>query len=419
MSANPGTDPTGPTARSTAGVGVASLVAAASGYVALVIAANVLDKAANADFLVFWGLLFFLFGTLGGLQSAVTRSVHVARTSEPAPAAADHGALVLRHGLLVGGALAAAVAVTSPAWAHTVLGPAPYPRVALVVLGTLAFAGHSSVAGSLAGRGNWSDYSRLVGAEALMRLVLVAAVGLAGASLMGLQIATTAAAATWLLLTLVPQIRATRRQRADTAGPAFLRASWQAMVGAASSAALVVGFPVLLRVTTPQETFELAAPILLAIQLTRAPLLIPLNAYQGVAITHFLSHRDQGARPLLRLAGVIGAVGAVGAVAAALVGPWLMEVVREGYRVDPVVLGGLTLTAALVALLTLTGAATLALGGHRAYALGWLTATVCSALVLLLPGSVAARTVASLAVGPVFGVLVHVVWVRRALRGRR
>jgi len=408
------------TARGVTGVGVASLAAAASGYVVLVIAANVLDKAANADFLTFWGLLFFLFGTLGGLQSAVTRSVHVARTRGSNPPPEGRGALVLPHGLLVGGVLAAAVALTSPAWAHAVLGPSPYGLVAFVAVAVLAFAGHSSVAGSLAGLGSWTDYSRLVGAEALVRLALVAAVALAGAGPLGLEAATAAAAATWLLLTLLPQVGDVRRQRSDVGSRAFLTASGQAMVGAASSAALVVGFPVLLRVSTPPDSFALAAPLLLAIQLTRAPLLIPLSAYQGVAITHFLTHRDRGARPLLRLAGIIGAVGAVGAVAAALVGPWLMEsLLGEGYRVDPVVLGGLTLTAALLALLTLTGAATLALGGHRTYAVGWLTATVCSALALLLPGTLATRAVVSLAVGPAIGVLVHVVWVRRALPVRR
>jgi O-antigen/teichoic acid export membrane protein len=189
------------------------------------------------------------------------------------------------------------------------------------------------------------------------------------------------------------------------------------MLGSASSAALVVGFPVLLRVTSSEDAYAQAAPLLLAVVLTRAPLLIPLNAYQGMAITHFVSHRAQGARPLLRVAGIIGVVGSVGAGAAALIGPWLMEIIfSEGYRVDPLVLAGLTLTAALLALLTLTGAATLALGGNRAYAAGWLMATVCATLALLLPGTIAFRTILALALGPTIGIAVHVAWARRALR---
>lgn len=420
---------TGITARGATGVGAASLVAAASGYAVLVIAANVLDKAENADFLSFWGLLFFLFGALGGLQSEVTRSVHVARTAHlptrvatgtTAPEVAPGGALVLPLGLFVGGAMAAIIAVTSPIWAHAVLGSHPQVPVTLIALAVVAFAGHCTVAGTLAGRGQWTVYSQLVGAEALVRLLLAIAVGVAGAGPLGLRAASATAAATWLLLTAVPRVRSVRQQRADATSRTFLTASGQAMVGAASSAGLVVGFPVLLRISTPADAFALAAPLLLAVQLTRAPLLIPLNAYQGVAITHFLAHRDRGARPLIRLAAVIGAVGLVGAGAAALVGPWLMELLLgSGYRVGPVILGTLTLTAALLALLTLTGAATLALDGHRVYAIGWLAATVCSAAALLLPGSLEARVLTSLALGPLVGIAVHVLWVRRDLRRRR
>jgi O-antigen/teichoic acid export membrane protein len=413
-----GTD-AGISARGATGVGVASLVAAASGYGVLVLAANVLTKAANADFLTFWGLVFFLFGTLGGLQSEVSRSVHVARTS-PDPDAGRRGVPILATSLVIGAAGAALVALTSPWWSGVVLGADAAPQVAIVAFAVLAFSGQTAMAGTLAGRGQWTTYARLVGAEALMRLTLAVVLTLLGAGSTGLQIATGAAAATWLLFTVSDRIRSVRRQRSADHGRAFVTGGGQAMIGTAASAALVVGFPVLLRVSTPHDVFKLAAPLLLAIQLTRAPLLIPLNAYQGVAITHFLDKRDEGARPLLRLAAIITAVGVVGAVAAALVGPWIMTTLfGEGYHVPPLVLAGLTLTAALMALLTLTGSAVLALGKHQAFVLGWLAATVCSAASLPMPGELSTRVVVSLAVGPVVGIVVHVLWMRRALRAER
>lgn len=407
----------GITARGAAGVGLASVVAAGSGMLVLITSAKVLSLADNADFFAFWGLLFFFFGALSGLQNEVTRSVHVERTqSLDAAGPGPSGARILPLGLLIGAILAAAIALSSPLWAPAVLGPAPGVLVAVVAVAVLAFAGHSTVAGALAGRGLWTGYSRLVGAEATTRLLLVLAVAAVGATALGLAVATAAATATWLVLSLGPQVRGMWHQRADVDGPRFLSSSAQAMVGAASSAALVVGFPVLLKVSTPTAVYELAAPVLFAVTLTRAPLLIPLTAYQGVAITHFLNNRDQGARPLARLASIIGAAGAVAAVAAALVGPWLMALIRPEYRVDSLVLGALTLTAAGLALLTLTGAATLALGRHRAYATGWLVATACSAAVLLIPGTLEIRVVASLAAGPLTGVLVHVASMRRGLR---
>ena len=44
---------------------------------------------------------------------------------------------------------------------------------------------------------------------------------------------------------------------------------------------------------------------------------------------------------------------------------------------------------------------------HRAYSLGWVSATVASALLLLLPLGLETRTVIALLCGPVVGIAVH------------
>lgn len=402
------------------GVGVASLVAAAAGYLVLLVAARVLDPADNADFLAFWGLLFFCFGVLGGLQNETTRAVHVTLDGAGPAGGPVAGPRVLRAGLLVGGVAAAVLLGTGPLWARAVLGPDPWLLLVVVAVSVVAFSGHAAIAGALAGGGSWPTYARLVGAESVVRLVLTAGAAAAGLAGAGMAAGAGLAAATWLGFSAAPAVRAARTRRAGMPGRAFAAGTAQAMAGTAASAALVVGFPVLLRVTTPAEAYAQAAPLLMAVQLTRAPLLIPLNAYQGVAITHFLAHRERGARPLVLIGGAVVAVGAVGAAAAALVGPWLMAaVLGPAYRVPGGVLAGLTASAVALGLLTLTGAAVLALGRHRAYAAGWVVATVVSAAVLLAPGPLELRAVLSLACGPLVGVLVHAAAVRRATAGRR
>ena len=60
-----------------------------------------------------------------------------------------------------------------------------------------------------------------------------------------------------------------------------------------------------------------------------------------------------------------------------------------------------------IALLTLTGAATVAAALHRAYASGWISATVASMLLLLLPVGLETRTVIALLCGPMVGIAVH------------
>jgi hypothetical protein len=58
-------------------------------------------------------------------------------------------------------------------------------------------------------------------------------------------------------------------------------------------------------------------------------------------------------------------------------------------------------------MLTLTGAAVVAAALHRAYALGWVGATVASTALLLLPLPLETRTVIALLCGPLVGIAVH------------
>ena len=61
------------------------------------------------------------------------------------------------------------------------------------------------------------------------------------------------------------------------------------------------------------------------------------------------------------------------------------------------------------ALLTLTGALTQALEQHAWYLAGWLVATATAVALLLTPGTMAGRTLLALTVGPLVGILVHLV----------
>jgi O-antigen/teichoic acid export membrane protein len=411
------TSPTVVTARSTAGVGVASIVAAGSAYLVLVIVGRTLSLADTADFLTFWSLLFFVFGTLGGLQNETIRAVHVS-VEEGTTTQGSRAPVV---GLAVGLALAALVLVSGPLWADSVLSPDPLRLTVVVAVGAVAFAGHSAVAGTLGGTARWHAFSGLVAGEAVTRLALVAGAALLGAGVVGLATAVAGAAATWLLASTVPTVRHALGVRTGASVTQMLRPTGLALLGAASNAALVVGFTVLLQATTDPVVFRTtAAPLVMAVLATRAPLLVPLGAYQGMAITYVLRHRADGLRPLVRIAAFIMAVGVAVAGLAALLGPWLMAaVLGEEYRVPALLLFELTLAATVLALLAMTGAAALAVRAHLAFSLGWLTATATTFLCLLLPTDIETRTVVSLVAGPLVGVVVHVVAVRRAFVGRR
>jgi O-antigen/teichoic acid export membrane protein len=251
-----------------------------------------------------------------------------------------------------------------------------------------------------------------------VRLLLVALVAFVGAKTRGLEVASAAAAAVWIVFILVsPTGHRAARATGDTDLNQFLNRTGHAMIAAASTAVLVVGFPVLVRFTSSDLEWTTAAPLLLAISLTRAPLLMPLQAYQGVAIAHFISERDRGVSMLIRPAGAILGMGALGAAGAYLIGPFIMTAFfGPGYQVDGRLLAGLMLAAVCLALLTLTGSAVLATAQHTTYAVGWFLSSALSVAVLLSDLPLAFRSVLSLCVGPLLGIGIHLAAVHKASR---
>ena len=148
--------------------------------------------------------------------------------------------------------------------------------------------------------------------------------------------------------------------------------------------------------------------MILAVTLTRAPLLVPLTAMQGNLIAHFVDQRAERMQALMKPAAAVVGLGLLGVVAAGVFGPWLLRnAFGAEYRADGALLAWLTAAAIAIALLTLTGAATVAAALHRAYSLGWVSATVASTALLLLPLNIETRTVIALLCGPLVGIVVH------------
>ena len=185
---------------------------------------------------------------------------------------------------------------------------------------------------------------------------------------------------------------------------------------AGANAILVMGFPVLLRLTST-ELGARGGVIILAVTLTRAPVLVPLMTMQGNLIAHFVDERTNRLRALIGPSWVLGGIGAVGVLAASLVGPWLLRVAfGSQYDAGSALLAWLTAAAVAIGMLMLTGAAVVAAKLHRAYALGWVGATLASGLLLLLPLPLETRTVVALLCGPLVGIAVHLVALARAGR---
>lgn len=407
----------GPVARgSVARVGLATAISALCGYGVLYLAARQLEPAGFSVFGVFWGAFGLVTGAANGLLQEATREVRsrAAPTAAPVAAESPH-TRPMRVAIGVGVAAAVGIAVTSPLWAPLVFAEAQPLSVALLALGLGGFCMHATLLGMLAGTGRWSHYGALMVTDAATRLALAVTAFVSGWGLAGYLWATVGGSLAWLLLLAVsPAVRSAAQLRTAGAVSGFLRGAAHSIAAAGASAVLVMGFPVLLKATSGQLGAA-GGVVILAVTLTRAPLLVPMTAMQGNLIAHFVDHRSARLRALLGPAAIIVALGAVGVVAAFLVGPWILRVgFGPEYVTSGALLAWLTAAAVSIALLTLTGAAAVAAALHRAYAVGWVGATVAATVLLTCPWELETRTVVALLCGPLVGIAVHLTALARA-----
>lgn len=409
----------GPVARgSMARVGTATAVTALCGYGVIYLAARDLAPSGFSVFGVFWGAFGLVSGAALGLLQETTREVRACSIGAPrvdlAPVKRTHP---LRVAALVGLGAAVVIAATAPLWGERVFVEARWLSVGLLSVGLAGFCVHTTLLGMLAGINQWTQYGALMVTDAVIRVAVAAATVVLGWHLAGFLWATVVGSVAWLiLLAASPATRAAARLLTPGGTATFLRGAAHSITAAGASAILVMGFPVLLKLTSDELGAE-GGVIILAVTLTRAPLLVPLTSMQGNLIAHFVDERDDRVRALIAPAGLVAAIGAVGVLAAGAVGPWLLRVAfGPQYHASSALLAWLTGAAVAIAMLTLTGAATVAAALHRAYSLGWVGATVASGLLLLLPVSLQTRTVVGLLCGPLVGIGVHLVALSRATR---
>ncbi|KAA8970503.1 hypothetical protein [Mycobacterium sp.] len=401
-------------------VGSATVLTALCGYAVVYLAARDLAPAGFSVFAVFWGAFGLVTGAANGLLQETTREVRALGRPRGDPnghtnGTADGRTHPLRVAGLVGLAAAVAIVGSSPLWSAQVFSDARWLSVGLLGVGLAGFCLHATLLGMLAGAGYWTQYGALMVTDAVIRVTVAAATFVIGWGLVGFLWATVAGAVAWLvMLASSRSARAAARLRTPGDITTFLRGAAHSVTAAGASAILVMGFPVLLKASSSQLGAA-GGVVILAVTLTRAPLLVPLTALQGNLIAHFVDERSERLRALLGPAAVIGGIGAIGVLGAGLAGPWLLQLgFGPDYRTGGALLAWLTAAAVAIAMLTLTGAATVAAALHRAYALGWIGSTAAAAVLLMLPLPLQTRTVVGLLCGPLVGIGVHVVALARS-----
>ena len=411
-----------------------SLLAAVSTLLVTMIAQRALNGSELTEFLLFWAALFTVTGIITGIQPEITRAVGTARTRAVAGGAASaegsapQGARVVTVTAALGAIAGALVLVSSPLWAGHQIPHSAAVGVTVMAVGVFLYALQATMSGVTAGEDRWYLFAAVGGLESAGRLILMLAAALMIPSLAGLEVATVVPMGLWLILAFVTVSgRRLWVARADVpAGRLITNILWS-FLSSAAAAVLMMGFPNVLKASGAAESEPVVlGTLILAISITRSPIMIPLQAFQGVAVSAFLKQRHRPVAAFIKPAAAVVVVGAVGAVAAYLVGPLLFRLIyppaagaESAYEAaaSGITLGALVFASALLALMTLSGNMALAVNQHRIYLAGWVVAAaVTLSLAFLVPAPLVPRAIVALAVGPVCGFVVHMVGVSLASR---
>ena len=393
------------------------MVAGLAGYVVTWRVFVEVGAAGYSVFSVFWSALFLVVGVLFGVQQEATRSV-AHTTAEAAGLREGRRASIAWFALGLAAAVVVVVLATSPLWAQVSLGRANAGLAVLVAIGAGFNCLVAAASGVMAGAGLWRQLAAIVALDGVLRVILVLAVLAASPSIVALAIAVILPFPLSLAVVFAsaPRRILSRSQVGD--GYRALAANTgRTMLAASATALLINGFPLVLSFFTASSAHAQLGSLVLAITLTRAPILVPLTALSSFLVSRFSHHPETAPRTLTLIMGGIAVFAAVMCLGAFFIGvPVLKAVFGAQFDLDPGSLTALIGSAALIGALSVSGSAVLARGLHGRYAAGWVIASLVTLALLLLPLPLAPRAALALAAGPAVGLVVHLSALRRVAR---
>jgi O-antigen/teichoic acid export membrane protein len=398
----------------------ATVISGGTGYLVTALVAAVVDVADYTVFAVAWSALFLIVGALGGVQHELTRAASPLPAS-PLPGADSVGdaragrARASVFAAAVAGLVAALLAATAPLWAPPLLGDLAVTGALALIVGAVGYVLVAAVCGVLYGIEAWRPLAVMIALDGVLRLALVGIALAVGAPTALLLWAVAVPFALTLLLVVPVIARRLRRSQLDVGFGRLSANTARTVVAAAATAALIAGFPALLRATDPLAPEAVVGPLVLVLTLTRAPLVIPVMAMQSYLVVRLRAEPQGAGRRTAQLVALVLLVAALAAALLALVGPGLFAALfGPAYALDGAVIAGLVASAGFVAGLAITGPALLARERHSAVTAGWVVAVAVLLAVLLLPLPLTERALLALAAGPAVGLVVHAI----ALRSR-
>ncbi|OXM46254.1 hypothetical protein [Amycolatopsis alba] len=404
------------TGKSAGRIGVYLLIAIALGYVLTVVWGRTLSTADNAVLLSFWGMLMGLGAALSPLEQEISRqSAHAALEGRKA----GRPAVIAFVTSLVAVAVVALFTLIPPITDKVYGGQ--FALAVIVLAGGVSFAFQFAARGLLIGQNHVRSYSWLILVEAAVRILVVAALVVAGLTqVYWFAVAAATGSFAWLLFARGAARLVDPKLDAGEPAKPIVKNMLMLLAGAGLTASVITGYPALVNLLAPGGDKDKLGVLFVALFVARTPLTLmaPIQALAVPTVVR-LSSTEEGKHRLRRLL-ALGSVGALalaalGALIGWLIGPWVVRFVYDAKN-DPEAwwMAGLVWSSVLLAAMQLLAAVLVAQAKATKVLITWAAVVAATALVLLFfPGDTVVRAVVGLAAGPTVGLMVVMSFVVR------
>ncbi|WP_341957029.1 hypothetical protein [Microbacterium sp. LWH13-1.2] len=382
----------------------ATVIAGILGYVIQLLAPVLLEQEASyVTFSVLWSAVYLCVSAMSGVQQEVTRAARPSTAHAPNTVLRTFtiaaAGVIMVVGIVLGFTLASSV-LPGSAWA-------------LAAALCIALAGYLLIAvlsGVMYGLSLWRAVAMLTILDAVIRAI---ALTVAFALQLPSVVIAFGIAFPFGLTAAVVWIAVRRhvvgKFALDVTFPALARNVTSTVGAAICMGAMISGLPLLIGLTGSSEQASAIGAVILAITLSRAPIVIPVIALQSFLISAVFRERagidrKTVARLLLIASGIISVL----AVLAAFIGPPIIVLVSAGkFQIDSMMMAVIVLSAGLVAMMCVTGPALVAARRHTVNLIGWVLAAVLTVACLLVPLELHLKVGIALILPVVVGLAVH------------
>ena len=388
---------------------ISIVFASVSGFFVLWLAVRMLEPAEYLVFASFWAGVYFLIGSIAGLQQEVARassraSLEKEQSEKEANSSVKLAAISVGLFLTFTVLLSPIFFFVSGAGTIAELLQFLFPTV----IGVTGYIVVAIVVGSLYGIQKWTLVAVLISTDALLRLLFVSFALITHQDISTLLWSVSLPFGLSILLVTPFLVKALRgKVVTDVALRKLMLNSGQAVAAAVGMSLLLSGFPFLLSWTTKDVGNEILSQSMFAITLVRAPFIVIAISLQSLLLVKFKTKTSF--RPvILQIMIWFFIITLFILTFGYLFITHIFELaIGKPVLISPILLTVIILSGLLLSLLVVIGAAVLSRSLHFFYVLGWSLAAAISFAILLVPLEFEIRLILSLLVGPIIGLFIQ------------